>query len=487
MSNPFEHHHPHYDDADQAAIEAKDPAQQSLTDALRVSFFVLKVIMAALVVVYLFSGFFTVGQNEVAVRLTFGQIVGATPEEQILPRGRLYAGWPFPISRPVKVDISERNVDIHESFWPEEVQRRTTMLNPERDGSLLTADAGLVHGRFRVNYRLGMGHDGAGEGAVRVDPQRCIDYITNVGEREEAERLIRQAARQAMIEFAATIDSDRFLVVDPRRAAAGDRTLRSMIQQALDETGAGILVTGVDVTERRLPGGVQEAQQAANEAVTRRGELVNEARREANEVLAAIAGGAYQSLLYMVDRLEMLSIQIERGMIDDLEQATAERDQLEAALDTALATLSAPDFTRRGPDRTPQQLIEQWLQEHAAIAERGEASNPATMTTPTLAISGRVADTVQTAQAEASRLKRTVATEARTFETLYEQFGRNKETALAIYSHQAIDDLFDTEQRIIPTFYLGDGRLYLDLNIDPEIIERIQRRQREQQQRMQQR
>ncbi len=484
-ANPFEHKHPHYDDAEQAAIEAMDPAQKSLTDALRVSFGVLKVVMAVLVIFYLSSGFFTVRQNEVAVRLTFGQIVGATPEEQILPRGRIYAGWPFPITQVVRVNLEERFVDVATSFWPADAQRPGNQLNPERDGALLTAETGLVHARFRVNYRLGMGQDMAGDGSVRIDPQRCIDYITNFGDREKVERLIHHAAEQAMIELAATLDSNALLLADTRRAAVGDRTIRDLIQDALDKVGAGVLITGVDITERRLPGGVQDAQQQANEAITQRGETVNDARRAANEMLASAAGGAYQSLLHMVDRLDLLDIELERGVSEDVAATQAERDLLDHALDTALRTLTVPDLTRRAPEQTPLDLIEQWLEEHAAIARGDGDVNPAAMTTPVLPISGRVADTIQTAHAQASSIKRSVQSEARTFEAFHDRYGDRQQTVLAIYTHQAVSELFDPE-RIMPTIFLSDGRPYLEMNLDPRIIERMQRRQREQQEQQRQ-
>lgn len=54
-----------------------DPAQQSLAEALRVSFGILKVAMLALLVAYAFSGTFSVGSNEVALRLRFGEYVGS--------------------------------------------------------------------------------------------------------------------------------------------------------------------------------------------------------------------------------------------------------------------------------------------------------------------------------------------------------------------------------------------------------------------------
>jgi hypothetical protein len=81
---------------------ALDPAQQSLAEALRVSFGILKVAMLALLVAYAFSGTFSVGSNEVALRLRFGDYVGA-PGERVLERGT-YLAAPFPLEQVIKVD-----------------------------------------------------------------------------------------------------------------------------------------------------------------------------------------------------------------------------------------------------------------------------------------------------------------------------------------------------------------------------------------------
>ena len=53
-----------------------DPAQQSLSDALRLSFAVLKVVMIVLAVFFLASGFFTVNQKQAALVLRFGVPLG---------------------------------------------------------------------------------------------------------------------------------------------------------------------------------------------------------------------------------------------------------------------------------------------------------------------------------------------------------------------------------------------------------------------------
>ena len=68
--------------------EAMDPANQSLADALRLSFRLLQVGILALLAVFLFSGFQTVEEGDVGVRTRFGAIVGDQGLEQIGPYGK---------------------------------------------------------------------------------------------------------------------------------------------------------------------------------------------------------------------------------------------------------------------------------------------------------------------------------------------------------------------------------------------------------------
>ena len=82
--------------------DAFDPAQQSLAEALKVSFGILKFAMFGLLVAYCLSGTFSVGSNEVALRLRFGDYVGA-PGQRVLERGT-YLAAPFPIEQVIKVD-----------------------------------------------------------------------------------------------------------------------------------------------------------------------------------------------------------------------------------------------------------------------------------------------------------------------------------------------------------------------------------------------
>ena len=79
----------------------EDSSTRALSDALSSSFKIVKVLMVALVVIFLGSGIFTVEPNEVAVVLRFGKPVGSGAD-QVLQQG-LHWSFPSPIDEIVTV------------------------------------------------------------------------------------------------------------------------------------------------------------------------------------------------------------------------------------------------------------------------------------------------------------------------------------------------------------------------------------------------
>ena len=55
----------------------RDPGNEALADALRVSFRLLRVVMVILLALYVVSGIFIVKQDEKAIVLVFGKVAGA--------------------------------------------------------------------------------------------------------------------------------------------------------------------------------------------------------------------------------------------------------------------------------------------------------------------------------------------------------------------------------------------------------------------------
>ena len=132
-----------------------DAAGKSLSEALRISFIVLKIIMIVLVVLFLASGFRTIEPDEQALVLRFGKIRGIG-EDRVIGPGLvgplpwLHNVFPYPIDKIVKIPVAKKqNLPIN-SFWyyqrPDELLPQTPgtkvrppdTLNPVKDGYCIT-------------------------------------------------------------------------------------------------------------------------------------------------------------------------------------------------------------------------------------------------------------------------------------------------------------------------------------------------------------
>src|SRR5262245_24949318 len=87
-----------------AADTPVDAGSQALSEALRSSFVIVKVVMVILVLVFLGSGFFTVGPQQRAIILRFGKPVGE--RQNVLLAPGLHWSLPYPIDEVVTVTIS---------------------------------------------------------------------------------------------------------------------------------------------------------------------------------------------------------------------------------------------------------------------------------------------------------------------------------------------------------------------------------------------
>lgn len=329
IRNPFLHTHDHdHHDHDHAHGEGhhhpdhhhdpEDPAQQSLADALRVSFGLLKWIMAVLIVVYLFTGIFSVNEQERAVRLRFGKLVGE-PGEQVYGQG-LHLGWPYPVEQYVKIPVDWRSMTLDRAFWfsPPPGSEGQTLdemqgqaLNPQRDGSLITGDANIVHGKFRVDYRI-------------EDPAA---FVQNVGDLAVLEQLVRNAAERAIVHVVAGSDADAVL-----RTIDGV-PVRELMRESLDALEAGVAVGEVSMIDTTAPLSVRQAYQQAVNAESERAQQIEEARQRATSTLNEAAGEAYDELLVLVEAYETA-------------RATGDADEAQrllATIDRALDTQQVAD------------------------------------------------------------------------------------------------------------------------------------------------
>ncbi len=409
--NPFEHHHPHHHD-DPRDLRELDPAQQAFSDALRVSFTVLKVVMAILVIVYIFSGFFTVKENEVAVRLIFGRIVGETAGEQVVERG-LHWGLPYPIQEVVKVDKSLQTLALNKAFWydiPPGQEGRTAAelsggpLDPVKDGSLLTGDANILHARFSIKYQ--------------VREADVVDFIRNVGTMDRAQELVRRASEQAIVHVAAGMTADELI----RLSKADDTNIAQRAQASLDTMQTGIEIVQVEAGEREVPLEVYDAFQASSRAAEEAAQEVRQAEQAEQATLAKLAGDQASRLLQeLVDAYELAD--------------EAERKALDQKLDEVIYSLEIKDETGRS-----------------------------------YRISGEVARLINDARADAARIREEAESNAREFERLLAQYQANRDIVIMREWADVFERLFGEDSDAV--MYWNHGRPYIEIGPTQEEISR---------------
>jgi membrane protease subunit HflK len=155
---------PYREDELQSADVPIDAGSQALSEALRSSFGVIKVVMVALVALFLASGFFTVGPQERAIVIRLGKPVGEG-EKALLGPG-LHYSLPYPIDEYIKVPITSIQKVKSTVGWfavtaAQEIAGEdryplavNTPMNPEVDSYLLTADNNIVHSRATLTYHI---------------------------------------------------------------------------------------------------------------------------------------------------------------------------------------------------------------------------------------------------------------------------------------------------------------------------------------------
>lgn len=397
-----------------------DTAEQSLADALRVCFLLLKVTMVVVLIVYLFSGVFLVPEQSKKVRLRFGGVVGSTGE-QVLEPGGPYFALPYPLEEVVTIPTAPQQIDLITPFWYElaegdigqtqaQLQRKAGPLNPEKDGSLLTGDSNIVHGRWSVTY-------------VVDNP---IDFVTRVGDTDTARELVSAAAESAIVTAVAGMTGDVLIKTRHTHAAR-------LAQQALDDAGTGITITQLIVRDAVYPLSVRRSVQAVLDAESIRARLREEADTYRTQTLVGTAGEAYAALVRLIERYELASqLGDPKGLL-----------QLETLMDQAFFGLEIASDTG----------------------------------TPTK-IGGQVAELIHDAQTYRVQTVAQVRGEADYFNNLLVQYRLNPRIVLNRLWEDTRQEVLTGD---IETVYLPPGQTYLDLNRDPAVrLERERRRLTEQ-------
>ena len=192
-------------------VTPDDAGSQALSEALRSSFAIVRLVMVLLVIVFFASGVFTVPSQEKAIVLRFGKPVGA-PGEQLLGPG-LHWSFPYPIDEVVRIPISQIQTVTSTAGWyattPEAEQLNQEpepgpSLNPATDGYALTGDGNIIHIRVALRYRV--------NDALKY----TLDFVN-------ASNLVQNALDTALIHSTAEFTVDQALRESSHRIEGADR------------------------------------------------------------------------------------------------------------------------------------------------------------------------------------------------------------------------------------------------------------------------
>jgi len=428
-----------------------DAAQQSLSDALRVSFRVLKVVMFLLMIVYLGSGTIIVEEGKTAVRYRFGEQVGTYGPGW-------HFGLPFPIESIVEVPSSTQTLRLDESFWyhnpedksPEELAFQ--QLNPLNDSFLITGDTNVIHVQFGVNYE--------------IDDTQVDNYLRNVGTIERANELVKTAAERGMIHYVASENVENIIT----RGKFNNEAIAFYTQNLLTELNAGITVQQVliDGNNQSMPNQVREAYNSVTQAQADKARAIQQARRMFNQTLGETAGGAHTDLLAMIRAYEWA--------LANENQSLAK--QLRGILNASFRQLRLPDSELLGAIRSYQQASasaagseEQADQQAAEIAAQALAQQLAEA--PEDFTGGQIAGQIASAISQASATRYQIANKA---EQDYNRYASDLETYLKTPRLLAMTRLQETREKVMADVLVQTiiGPVTrIDTNPDPEVQEEI--------------
>jgi modulator of FtsH protease HflK len=288
--------HPHsHDEAPPAAERPVDAGSQALSEALRSSFAIIRVVMIVLIVVFFASGFFTVGPSQRAIILRFGKPLGEG-ESALLGPGKLHWSFPFPIDEVVKVNITGiQQVESAVGWYPQTAAERLagieppsmagTPMQPGVDGYVLTADNNIIHTRATLRYRIN-------------DPIRYVFKFVN------ASNAVQNVLDDALLSTASQFKVDDILTQD---VAGFQEAVRRRATQLLGKQELGIIVEQCAVESIR-PRQLKDSFERVTSAAQTRGKVLNEARSYENQVTNRASADAESRInLAQVERSRLVN------------------------------------------------------------------------------------------------------------------------------------------------------------------------------------
>jgi membrane protease subunit HflK len=234
---------------------------------LRTGHFALWICLG-LLVLYLASGIYTVGSNEVGVVLRLGRVSDPT-----VPSGIHYA-LPWPFERVVRVPVRNVMRLAVDDFYENGQFAESFAANTGLSSYLMTGDNNIVSISCVLQYSV-------------LDP---TDYLFSLA---HSERALRSLAANTLIHTVAKLEIDEILTTGK---AVMQLAVKRDLQARLDELRSGLAISFVELQDVDPPAVVQEqfndvinskidAEKSVNNAVSYRNESLPRAKADADRLV----------------------------------------------------------------------------------------------------------------------------------------------------------------------------------------------------------
>ena len=299
---------------DAADIARMDSANQSLADALRITYGLLKAAMVVLLVLFVVSGVQSIKEGERGISVRFGKQVRTNLEPGF------QWSFPYPIGEIVRVGEGSVEMAVAKEFMPnlpgdnsedEALNAKLTRFNdatklkPGSDGSNITSDLNIAHTQWSVNYHR----------------SNHAMYVSNImPDREHA--IMKAAVLRAVVHVMAEVNIDDLL---KNSSETLSNRVQRIAQSTLDELDSGITIDRVVLTRKNAALSLQKKFNSVQTAAQTAGKAREDALLLRDQMLNEVAGRASTVLIDEINEYERL---IELGMSDEAEIQLARIDAI---------------------------------------------------------------------------------------------------------------------------------------------------------------
>ncbi len=256
--------------------DVDDPSTRALSEALRSSFAIVKVLLIILVVIFFSSGVFQVKENEAGVILRLGKPVGQGTDVALKPG--LHWAFPYPIDEIVKIPLGQSHSVLSTNGWPAmnpeqeikgDMPAGAESLRPGVDGYVLTSDGNIIHVKATLNYRIN-------------DPVRYTFEFADTTE------LLRNILDNAVFYAATKFTAERALYGDKE---AFREEVSNRVQRLIAQHDLGVTLEPISV-DTSAPFNVRPSFEAVQQSDLDRNEKINAAQGDASKMLREAEGQA---------------------------------------------------------------------------------------------------------------------------------------------------------------------------------------------------